>query len=178
MNIKDVDAKRFIWKNIVTRFGIPHTLISDNGLQFYNTMGEHEDVDHIEDVVVEENRDACLCPDPMPKWFTKNTWDNMFDPSPVMQVELSSWMPGKQLMKGMVFTTKLAVRHALTWYAVRENFSFKTEHSDLKRLIVSSKDDSCPRSVRAICCKGDNVWKIAKCKGPCMCDKIQNAHDG
>ena len=33
-NIRDVDAKRFIWKNIVTRFGIPHTLISDNGLQF------------------------------------------------------------------------------------------------------------------------------------------------
>ena len=34
VNIKDVDAKRFVWKNIITRFGIPHTLISDNGLQF------------------------------------------------------------------------------------------------------------------------------------------------
>ena len=33
-NIKDIDAKRFVWKNIVTWFGIPHTLISDNGLQF------------------------------------------------------------------------------------------------------------------------------------------------
>ena len=33
-NIKDVDVKRFIWKNIVTQFGIPHTLISNNGLQF------------------------------------------------------------------------------------------------------------------------------------------------
>ena len=33
-NIRDVDAKRFVWKNIVTRFGIPHTLILDNGLQF------------------------------------------------------------------------------------------------------------------------------------------------
>ena len=33
-NIRDVDAKRFFWKNIVTRFGIPHTLISDNELQF------------------------------------------------------------------------------------------------------------------------------------------------
>jgi len=29
-----VDAKRFAWKNIVIQFGIPHTLISDNGLQF------------------------------------------------------------------------------------------------------------------------------------------------
>ena len=33
-NIRDIDAKRFIWRNIITRFGIPHTLISDNGLQF------------------------------------------------------------------------------------------------------------------------------------------------
>ena len=29
-----MDAKRFVWKNIVTWFGIPRTLISDNGLQF------------------------------------------------------------------------------------------------------------------------------------------------
>ena len=33
-NIRDVDAKRFLWKNIVTQFGIPYALISDNGLQF------------------------------------------------------------------------------------------------------------------------------------------------
>ena len=33
-NIRDVDVKRFIWKNIVTRFWVPHTLILDNGLQF------------------------------------------------------------------------------------------------------------------------------------------------
>ena len=26
--------KKIVWKNIVTRFGVPHTLISDNGLQF------------------------------------------------------------------------------------------------------------------------------------------------
>ena len=33
-NIRDADAKKFIWKNIVTRFGVPRTLILDNGLQF------------------------------------------------------------------------------------------------------------------------------------------------
>ena len=31
-NIRDMDAKRFVWKNIVTWFGVPHTLISNNGL--------------------------------------------------------------------------------------------------------------------------------------------------
>ena len=33
-NIKNVDVKRFFLKNIITRFGVPHTFISDNGLQF------------------------------------------------------------------------------------------------------------------------------------------------
>ena len=33
-NIKDVDAKRFVWKNIVTWFRVPYVLISDNGFQF------------------------------------------------------------------------------------------------------------------------------------------------
>jgi len=33
-NIWDVDVKKFVWKNIVTRFGVLDSLISDNGLQF------------------------------------------------------------------------------------------------------------------------------------------------
>ena len=35
-NIRDMDVKKFVWKNIVTRFGVPNTLISENGLQFDN----------------------------------------------------------------------------------------------------------------------------------------------
>ena len=35
-NIRNVNAKKFVWKNIVTRFEIPRTLISDNDLQFDN----------------------------------------------------------------------------------------------------------------------------------------------
>jgi len=33
-NIKNANVKRFVWRNIITRFGIPHTLISNTGLQF------------------------------------------------------------------------------------------------------------------------------------------------
>ena len=29
-----MDAKKFIWKNIITRFGVPHSLILDNSFQF------------------------------------------------------------------------------------------------------------------------------------------------
>ena len=35
-NVRDVNAKKFVWKNIVTRFGVPRIPISDNGLQFDN----------------------------------------------------------------------------------------------------------------------------------------------
>ena len=34
VNIRYVDAKKFIWKNVVTRFRVPYSLISNNGLQF------------------------------------------------------------------------------------------------------------------------------------------------
>ena len=37
-NIRDMDVKRFVWKNIVTRFGVPHVLILDNSLQFDSKM--------------------------------------------------------------------------------------------------------------------------------------------
>ena len=33
-NIRDVDVKKFVWKNIITRFGVPDSFISDNRLQF------------------------------------------------------------------------------------------------------------------------------------------------
>ena len=33
-NIRDADTKRFVWRNIITRFGVPRVLISDNELQF------------------------------------------------------------------------------------------------------------------------------------------------
>ena len=32
-NIRDIDVKKFVWKNIVTRFGVPNSLVTDNGLQ-------------------------------------------------------------------------------------------------------------------------------------------------
>ena len=36
-SIKDKDVTKFVWRNIVCRFGIPQTIIADNGLQFDST---------------------------------------------------------------------------------------------------------------------------------------------
>ena len=33
-SIKDKDVTQFVWKNIVCRFGIPQSIITDNGQQF------------------------------------------------------------------------------------------------------------------------------------------------
>ena len=33
-SIKDKDVSKFIWKNIVCRFGIPQAIVADNGPQF------------------------------------------------------------------------------------------------------------------------------------------------
>ena len=33
-NIRDVDIKKFVWRNIVTTFGVPESLVYDNRLQF------------------------------------------------------------------------------------------------------------------------------------------------
>ncbi len=35
-HITDTDSNKFVWKNIITRFGIPYVLMSDNGTQFDN----------------------------------------------------------------------------------------------------------------------------------------------
>ena len=34
VNIADSNVKTFLWDNIVTRFGVPKTLVTDNGTQF------------------------------------------------------------------------------------------------------------------------------------------------
>lgn len=33
-NTKDKDVSKFVWRNIIYQFGIPQTIITDNGPQF------------------------------------------------------------------------------------------------------------------------------------------------
>ena len=45
----------------------------DEFKELLDTVGEHEDVDGIENVLTEENRYTCPSLNPMPEWITKNT---------------------------------------------------------------------------------------------------------
>lgn len=42
-----MDVKKFVWKNIVTRFGVPESLVSDNWVQF-NSKAFHKYYDDLE----------------------------------------------------------------------------------------------------------------------------------
>ena len=37
-SIKDKDITKFVWKNIICRFEIPHAIVTDNGPQFNNSI--------------------------------------------------------------------------------------------------------------------------------------------
>ena len=38
ITIEDKDVKKFVWKNVITRFGFPYAIISDNGAQFVGEL--------------------------------------------------------------------------------------------------------------------------------------------
>ena len=39
-SIKDVQVENFVWKNIITRHGVPYEIVTDNGSQFISTRFE------------------------------------------------------------------------------------------------------------------------------------------
>ncbi|KAF3975351.1 hypothetical protein CMV_001386 [Castanea mollissima] len=62
--------------------------------ELLETMGEHDDVDHIEDVDVEEKRDTCPGTDTTTERFNKNTGENKLDPSTgyaSRSIKLDAW---------------------------------------------------------------------------------------
>nr|POF18947.1 putative lrr receptor-like serine/threonine-protein kinase [Quercus suber] len=97
--------------------------------ELIDIMGEHEDVNHIEKVLVEENIDTCRGLDPTSKWFTKNTWDNMFDPSLLMQMAVSSWQPGEQPMKGMRVARMIPIHGQSMQSVARETTSRRSQNA-------------------------------------------------
>ena len=60
VSIKDRDVTRFIWKNIVYWFGIPRTIVSDNGPQFdSDELKSHPFSVHFSDLFLSKKTDLC-----------------------------------------------------------------------------------------------------------------------
>nr|POF11065.1 hypothetical protein CFP56_76579 [Quercus suber] len=53
--------------------------------EFIDNDGPEDNPEFLDEVEVENNVDACPNPNPIPDWFTSNTWDNIHDPSPSME---------------------------------------------------------------------------------------------
>nr|POE70073.1 hypothetical protein CFP56_60979 [Quercus suber] len=53
--------------------------------EFIDNDGPEDNPEFLDEVQVENNVDACPNPNPIPDWFTSNTWDNIHDPSPSME---------------------------------------------------------------------------------------------
>ncbi|KAK9996917.1 hypothetical protein SO802_021603 [Lithocarpus litseifolius] len=63
-------------------------------------------------------------------------------------------------------------------FSVECNKKYKSIKSDFDRLVVSCVHDACLWSVRAICSKKHNLWKITTCKGLHTCSSLQVEPDG
>ena len=94
---------------------------------------------------------SCLNPNPNFERFTLNTWDDIHDPSPCLEIGVMSWQTGEEPSKGMLFKNKATVQHALTMFFMGLNKKFKYMKSDRGRLVVMCVHDACPWSIRAIC---------------------------
>ena len=77
--------------------------------EWIDNDGSEDNPEFLDELQVENNVDACPIPNPTPEWFTSNTWDNIHDPSPSMETCPTSWKPGDQPSKGMLFKNKASV---------------------------------------------------------------------
>nr|POE78930.1 hypothetical protein CFP56_46098 [Quercus suber] len=179
-NIEDAEVYTHGNEDIQTNFDdtIEMDDTRDMYEEFIDNDGPEDNPEFLNEVEVENNMDACPNPNPIPDWFTSNTWDNIHDPSPSMETGLMSWRSGDEPSKGMLFLNKAAVQHALTMFSVGLNKKFKYMKSDPKRLVVTCVEDACPWSVRAINSKRRKLWEITTCKGPYTCSSLQVDHDG
>ncbi|XP_075665267.1 uncharacterized protein LOC142634914 [Castanea sativa] len=146
--------------------------------EFIDNDGLEVNPKFLDEVQVENNVDACPNLNPIPEWFTSNTWENIHDPSPSLETGLMSWRPGDEPSKRMLFKNKAVVQHALSMFFVGLNKKFKYMKSNLERLVVTCVHDACLWSVRAIYNKRQKMWVITTCKGPHTCSSLQVDHDG
>ena len=86
----------------------------------------------------------------LPYHFFANTWANMVDPSNIEILFVSTWGEGMNLCKGLAFTNKVEVKHALTICALKENKYFMISRSTIVKLCAKCVDELCKWYVVAV----------------------------
>nr|POF05039.1 hypothetical protein CFP56_23574 [Quercus suber] len=64
--------------------------------EFIDNEGLKDNPEFVDELQVENNVNACPNPNPNPDWFTSNTWDNIHDPSP--SLEIGTWIQGQSFV--------------------------------------------------------------------------------
>ncbi|XP_030936662.1 uncharacterized protein LOC115961901 [Quercus lobata] len=110
--------------------------------------------------------------------FSKNTWENMVDPSHIETPFVSSWREGMNLCKGLTFANKMEVQRVLTKCALKENKYFMISRSTTTKLCAKCVDESCTWYVCVVMKpKFHNLWMVTVYKGPHTCIRTRVRND-
>ncbi|XP_030974601.1 uncharacterized protein LOC115994541 [Quercus lobata] len=111
--------------------------------------------------------------------FSENTWENLFDPSHIETLFVSSWREGMNLCKGLTFANKMEVQRVLTKCALKENKHFMITRSTTTKLCAKCVDESCTWYVCVVMKpKFHNLWMVTVYKGPHTCIWTGVRNDG
>ena len=100
--------------------------------------------------------------------FLENTWDDIYDPSYDGEMCITNWDESQEFQKGLQFSYKQEVQHAIILYSLKHNQAYKVKELNKKKLHVCYIN-LCGWRVRA--CKRSKhcLWKITKYNGPHTC---------
>ena len=101
----------------------------------------------------------------------------MVDLEVVQEAFGSSWNVDMNFVKGLIFSNKEAVKHALTIYAAKHNRNIMTSRSTKSRLSVKCIDESCMWYVGAVAKPEHGLWIVTSYRGPHSCIPLATALD-
>jgi hypothetical protein len=82
--------------------------------------------------------------------FLENTWDDIHDPSYDGEMCITNWDESQEFQKGLQFSDKQEVQHAIMFYSLKHNQAYKVKESNKTKLHV--------------CCINLCGWRVRACK--------------
>ncbi|XP_030934495.1 uncharacterized protein LOC115959952 [Quercus lobata] len=142
-------------------------------------MEFHDEGDADDDIGIQRDTNTTTGYRPPADSFYANTWENMFDPSHLLEPFVCTWQDWMHFCKGLTFANKSAVKRALTIYAANDNRNFITRRSSTTKLCVTCVDDNCKWYVGAFMkAKLNGLWVVTSYVGPHTCIPSGLQRDG